>query len=277
MKQHSHETTPSATAMVKVPVCGEEIDAARIGDTIWISVRRVCDVLGVASNKQIERLRRKPWASGTVMVSVAEDGKAREIFCIPHRAFPMWLATIDTSRSTAPGLPAALERFQREAADVLHRHFFGAPAIAPQGITAEQLATALAPFATAFEALAKTVAAMNDRVAALEERARDGRIGREQVNAIKARASSCAKSLGACGVEKTRAASLRIHKRLKMRVGWYGDFCRLDNLPARHEAEVIRELEIIEHETRGKVDAARQLKFPTLSLVANANSAKRTA
>jgi ribosomal protein S5 len=42
-------------------------------------------------------------------------------------------------------------------------------------------------------------------------------------------------------------------------------------MPARHEADILRELEIIEHETRGKVEGARQLKFPTLTLVGNSN------
>jgi hypothetical protein len=70
--------------------------------------------------------------------------------------------------------------------------------------------------------------------AAIEIRQREsGVLAPERVNAIKARAASCASDLAKFGVEKRRAASLRIHKRLKMRVGWYGDRCRLDNMPAR--------------------------------------------
>lgn len=149
--------------------------------------------------------------------------------------------------------------------------------LAPQGITAADLATALAPIAAGFEALTKMMVAMNDRLVAVEDRQRDGQIlARERVNAIKARVASCAADLGKCGVEKRRAASLRIHKRLKMAVGWFGDYCRLDNMPARHEADVLRALEIVEHETNGAVAAAQQLRFPTLALVGN-NNAKRTS
>ena len=149
--------------------------------------------------------------------------------------------------------------------------------IAPQGITASDLATALAPFAAGFEALTKMMAAMNDRLTAVEDRQRDGQVmARERVNAIKKRVASCALDLGKYGIEKRRAASLRIHKRLKMAVGWFGDYCRLDNMPARHEADVLRALEIVEHETNGAVAAAQQLRFPALALVGN-NNAKRTS
>lgn len=122
------------------------------------------------------------------------------------------------------------------------------------------------------------IAAQNDRLAIIEERQRDGQIlAPERGNAIKARVSSCAADLAKLGIEKRRAASLRIHKRLKMRVGWYGDHCRLDNMPARHEADVLRELEIIEHETRGKVEGARQMRLPHLTVIpGNANAGKKT-
>lgn len=143
-------------------------------------------------------------------------------------------------------------------------------------VPALDTATLVAALDRVLTPIMAAVAAQNDRLAALEERVRDGSIlAPEKVNAIKARVSSCASDLAKVGLEKRRAASLRIHKRLKMRVGWFGDHCRLDNMPARHEPEVLRELEIVEHETRGKVESARQLKIPHLSLVpTNANGRK---
>lgn len=148
--------------------------------------------------------------------------------------------------------------------------------VAPQGLTVDQLAASLAPLSAGFAAIAQMLTSVNDRVSALESRSRDGRIGPEQANAIKARVRFCAKSLAGVGAEKVRAASMRIHKRLKMAVGWYGDRCRLDNLPARHEADVLYELDIIEHETRGRVEGARQIKLP-LSLVGNGNAKRASA
>lgn len=143
-----------------------------------------------------------------------------------------------------------------------------APALGA-AVIVDALNKVLAPFAAA-------MAAQNDRLAALEDQVRNaGLLSPERTNAIKARVSSVAADLAKFGVEKRRAASLRIHKRLKMRVGWYGDHCRLDNMPARHEAEVLRELEIIEHETRGAVGSARQRTL--FAVPANVNRARPSA
>lgn len=184
-------------------------------------------------------------------------------------ATEMWLTEAQALKVVAKSETAKADAILDEVIEVfmLARRGLLPSQIAPQGLTADQLATALAPISAGFAALAKMLAEMNDRVAALEARSRDGRIGPEQANAIKARVRGCAKNLAAAGAEKVRRASLRIHKRLKMKVGWYGDRCRLDNLPARHEADVLHELDIVEHETRGMIEGARQLKLPHLSLV----------
>lgn len=207
---------------------------------------------------------------------VAEDGKSRESVCLSIRSVAGWLFTINAGK-VAPHLRKKLALYQRECADVLADHFLGRRGPVP-GLTPEQFMAALAPLAAGFETLAKSVAAQNDRLTALEERARDGaKMSRERVSSFKKRVSACAKDLSSCGVEKARGASLRIHKRLKMKVGWYGDFCRLDNMPARYEAVIDREMEVIEHETRGSVDASRQLGLPGLRLVANKNSKRASA
>lgn len=143
-----------------------------------------------------------------------------------------------------------------------------APAL-DAAVIVDALNKVLAPFAAA-------MAAQNDRLAALEDQVRNaGLLSPERTNAIKARVSSVAGDLAKFGVEKRRAASLRIHKRLKMRVGWYGDHCRLDNMPARHEAEVLRELEIIEHEARGAIASSRQRTL--FAVPANVNRARPSA
>lgn len=250
---------------------GDALDVLPDGERLWVSVRRVCDALGVLPHGQIEKLRAKPWATTQTICAVADDGKTREMVMLDLDGLPMWLATIEPSR-VAEHAREKLVRYQREAAAVLRDHFLGRRAAAPalDGVTLlAALDKVLAPFAAA-------LAAQNDRLAAIETRQREsGVIAAERVNAIKARASSVACDLAKFGIEKRRAASLRIHKRLKMRVGWYGDHCRLDNMPARHEAEVLRELEIIEHETRGAIASSRQRTL--FAVPANVNRARPSA
>jgi hypothetical protein len=269
-------TAASSAAIQTFNFHGDMLDVVPDGARLWVSVRRVCEALGVDTGGQLAKLKPKPWACMEfISMQVDGDVQRREVAMIDLDGLPMWLATIEPSR-VAEHVRGKLVRYQREAAAVLRDHFLGTPvtAVAP----ALDTATLIAALDKVLSPVMSAIAAQNDRLAALEERVRDnGILAPEKVSAVKARAASCAANLAALGLEKRRAASLRIHKRLKMRVGWYGDRCRLDNMPARHEAEVIRELEIIEHETRGKVESARQLKLPHLTLVpGNANAAKKS-
>jgi len=124
----------------------------------------------------------------------------------------------------------------------------------------------IARSAIAVASLAAAMAQIVQRLTALEARSENpGLLSPERASAIKARVRFCARSLAQLGIEKVRKASFRMHRRLKMVAHWSGDFCRLDNMPARHEADVLRELEIIEHETNGIVAQARQLRLPIMS------------
>lgn len=263
----------SPTAIQTFNFHGDELAVVPDGRAAYVVVRRVCEALGVSYQGQIDKLKADPSIClKMILTQMPGDDQAREVACVEVRSLPLWLATIHPSK-VKQDVRAKLVAYKLECADVLADHFIGKRAVAPTLDATAILAAldkVLAPVMAA-------IAAQNDRLAALEDRVRDnGILAVEKVNAVKARVVSCAADLAKCGLEKRRAASLRIHKRLKMRVGWFGDHCRLDNMPARHEAEMLRELEIIEHETRGKVESARQLRLPNLTLVGNANSRKNT-
>jgi hypothetical protein len=61
-------------------------------------LKRMCESLGVAEQSQAEKLRRLPWATTTMIVAVAEEGKAREMFCLHVDSVPLWLATIHANK-----------------------------------------------------------------------------------------------------------------------------------------------------------------------------------
>ena len=61
-------------------------------------VKRVGEALGVTEQGQGVKLKGKPWATTTMIVAVAEDGKSRETFCLSLDSLPMWLATIEPAR-----------------------------------------------------------------------------------------------------------------------------------------------------------------------------------
>lgn len=105
---------------------GDELQVVRDGEQPWVVMKRVCEALGIAEQRQAEKLKGKPWATTTLMVAVAEDGKNRELFCLHLDSLPMWLATIEAKRAKPDARPKLIE-YQRECARVLRDHFFGRP------------------------------------------------------------------------------------------------------------------------------------------------------
>lgn len=104
---------------------GDELDVLRDADRVWISVRRVCEALGVSLQGQLAKLREKPWASiKLILTQVPGDEQRRELAMLDLDSLPMWLATIEPGR-VGEGVREKLVRYQREAAAVLRDHFLG--------------------------------------------------------------------------------------------------------------------------------------------------------
>lgn len=108
---------------------GDELDVLHKDGRVWVSVRRVCEALGMASNNQVEKLKNKPWAVSMMIISTGRDGKSYSTFCVDLDCLPMWLATLDTNRIPASKRPR-IELYQVQCANVLRDHFFGQPASA---------------------------------------------------------------------------------------------------------------------------------------------------
>lgn len=111
-------------ALVRAPFHDAELHAVRVGEDVWVAIRRTCEDLGVSVQGQLEKLGGRPWATVKLVLMVAADGKEREVACVHLKALPMWLATIEPSR-VAEHIRPRLLLFQTEAADVLQRHFLG--------------------------------------------------------------------------------------------------------------------------------------------------------
>ena len=132
---------PAPLALVSVPFRGGFIEAAQLEGEVWVPIRPVCDALGLAWQPQLKKLRAKPWAKtcDTFMVSQGDDQR-RRFSCVDLRSLPLWLATIEPSRVKPEARPA-LVAYQREAAEVLYRHFLAPPV---DGAAVAQLAADVA-------------------------------------------------------------------------------------------------------------------------------------
>jgi hypothetical protein len=117
---------PAPLSLASVPFRGGHLLAAQVDGEVFVPLLPLCDTLGVSLQGQLAKLRAKPWATIKMILSVAGDGKARQLAAVDLRSLPLWLATIEPSR-VRPEAREALVAYQREAADVLYRHFLAPP------------------------------------------------------------------------------------------------------------------------------------------------------
>ena len=70
---------------------GAQLEVVMRGSDLFVSVRRVCDALGIAPNMQIEKLKTKSWTNDMMIISLDEAGRAFSQFMLRIRSRPMWL------------------------------------------------------------------------------------------------------------------------------------------------------------------------------------------
>jgi hypothetical protein len=90
-----------------------------------------CERLGINADTQRKNLARVAWTCPVIMtVQIPGDDQARRLACIPLRTPAGWLFTINPAK-VAPEAHPTLVAYQREAADVPHRHFLAPPSTPP--------------------------------------------------------------------------------------------------------------------------------------------------
>lgn len=92
-----------------------------------IILRPAFEAIGLTAHKQIERLRRQPWATtGTTPVTGIRAGEKYTTHMITAdvRTFLMALATVPVERCAEHVRPKLID-YQREVADVIDAHFTG--------------------------------------------------------------------------------------------------------------------------------------------------------
>ena len=118
---------------------GDELVAVQTDDGgIWIPVRRMCEVIGIAFRAQLARIERDPVMREelrSVSVTIT-DGRTFEMACLPLKYVRAWLFGINASR-VKPELQDKLIRYQREVIEIIDRAF--ARPAAPAGLDGEMV------------------------------------------------------------------------------------------------------------------------------------------
>ena len=173
MSEPTPNTTPNPTETTTelVPFQGGHLEAQRRGDRVAVAIIRTCEHLDIDHSTQMRKLKTAPWAVVVMMTMTGPDGKKYETACLDLDSFPMWLATIQTTK-VKPSARPLLEAYQREAARVLRDHFFGRREEAPRHIgTDPAVLQMLERLTTAVEGLVRAVQSLDERVTALEVKA----------------------------------------------------------------------------------------------------------
>ena len=115
----------------EVTFYGDDLIAIKAADgNIYVSLRHLCDALGVSRPSQVKRINRQPilekgYKGGSIMTSPSEDGKGggrQQAGLLRVDLVPLWLSGIETSRVNEDIRPK-LERYQEEVAKVLWEAF----------------------------------------------------------------------------------------------------------------------------------------------------------
>ena len=90
----------------------------------YAAMKPICENIGIDWKSQFSKIQRNPILNSTMvmMTIVAQDGKNREMLCLPIEYLNGWLFGIDVNR-VKPEIRDNLLRYQRECFKVLNAHF----------------------------------------------------------------------------------------------------------------------------------------------------------
>lgn len=98
--------------------------------TPHVIMRTVVENLGLAWPPQYTKMIEKFGSTVTIIVTVAEDGKQREMISLPLRKFPAWLYSLTPSK-VAPSLRGKIVLYQDECDEVLWQYWTNGIVVRP--------------------------------------------------------------------------------------------------------------------------------------------------
>ena len=95
----SRVSYPSRRQRLRRDLRADELDAVQDdGGKVWVSVRRVCENLGLSHQGQQAKLKNKEWACVKEIVSHDTTGREQPATMLDPGHAPMWLGSIETRK-----------------------------------------------------------------------------------------------------------------------------------------------------------------------------------
>jgi hypothetical protein len=123
-------------SLVQVPLQIQVIDAIKTKDRkIMVSVRRICEALGIDEDAQRVKLKNAPWARTFIIKAHDTQGLSQKQFMIDLETLSQWLVKIQSTKVNGRATPLLLEFQLRPAtlkAKLLSLQFLESPGLVNQ-------------------------------------------------------------------------------------------------------------------------------------------------
>jgi len=119
-------------AITKVPFYDNELIVVEVNGEPYVAMRSITEGMGLSWSTQKQKFDRQGDKFNCVhMNTVAEDGKNREMLCMPVRKLNGWLFSINAEKCRSD-IRQKVVRYQEECFQVLYDYFHQGGAINPQ-------------------------------------------------------------------------------------------------------------------------------------------------
>ncbi len=120
-------------ALTSIDFQGQKLFTTNLQGVIYTAIKPICENIGLHWRGQRERILRNEVLARSVRMirTVAEDGKNREMLCLPLAYLNGWLFGVEINRVKKEIRPA-LRKYQEECFQVLHDYWHNGVAINPR-------------------------------------------------------------------------------------------------------------------------------------------------
>ncbi len=109
----------------RIPFAGSFLEATRSNGVVWVSIRRMCENLGLDFPTQHRKLKNCKWATSVIMPIVAEDGKVRYTLMMDRSTATGLLFSINPGKIEDAVIRERIELYQKEVPKILEAYYTG--------------------------------------------------------------------------------------------------------------------------------------------------------
>ena len=110
------------TQLIPVPFHQDTLVLVDDNGAPFVAMKSIVENMGLAWPVQYRKLSEKFASTITIMVTVGEDGRSRDMVCLPLRKLPAWLYTVNPNKVT-PAIAHKVRQYQEECDDVLWEYW----------------------------------------------------------------------------------------------------------------------------------------------------------